>query len=345
MASVHSVASGSRSNGGSNKSTWHWQPPVPVEEVPVFVWPVRPVAVLKFLLGWAYLGSTIVPFCALSALSWFYLQPALERCKTLEFDWIVQMFARNMVLLVVIVTALHLYLHTFKRQGNDRKFDTRDFVTDDAKFFGHNQLVDNIFWTCASGVPLWTAYEVFYMWAYANEMLPVFLDWREHPALFFGWFLAIPFWSALHFYFTHRLLHWRPVYRLVHAVHHRNVNLGPWAGFSMHPIEHVIYLSTVLIHVLVLSHPLHVIFHLQWQAIGANTSHAGFEALTLRGKPVIYLTSYFHQMHHRYYDCNYGNPLIVGDKWFGSYHNGTAASWEAIKARRQQKSQAASRIA
>ena len=337
MAGVETADTQVPPQSGSRNSTWHYQPPVPVSEVPGFVWPFKPMALLRYLFSWGYVGSVVIPFGLLATLTWFYLQPALERCKTFELDWIAQMFGRNLLLLVVVVTALHLYLHTFKRQGDEKKFDTRPLGKNDPKFLGRNQVLDNVFWTCISGVPIWTAYEVFYMWGYANDLLPVFMDWREHPIWFVALFLIIPFWSALHFYFVHRLLHWRPLYRIAHAVHHRNVALCPWSGFSMHPIEHVLYLSTVLVHLVVLSHPLHVIFHCQWQAIGANTSHAGFEAITFRGKPVLYLTSYFHQMHHRYYDCNYGNPLMLWDKWLGSYHDGTPESWEEIKKQRREK--------
>jgi len=31
----------------------------------------------------------------------------------------------------------------------------------------------------------------------------------------------------------------------------------------------------------------------------------------------------FHYLHHRYFNCNYGNPAVPWDKWFGSFHDGT----------------------
>ncbi len=324
----------------SDAKSWHYTPTVPVKMVPVFDWPWKPVAALKFLLSWAFLGSTLMPYLLLSCLTWFYLQPALERCAELRWDWILEILARNYLLLIVIVGGLHLYLYTFKRQGDERRFDARGLVTDHRKFFTRDQVRDNMFWTLGSGVPLWTAYEVFFLWAYANNMLPFYLDWRAHPVLFIGTFVFIPFFSTLHFYFIHRLLHWRPLYRIAHSVHHRNDNLGPWSGFSMHPIEHIMYLSSVLLHVVLMSHPLHIIFHCQWNAIGANVTHAGFESLTFRGKPVFYLTSFFHQMHHRYYDCNYGNPFMPLDRLFGSFHDGTPEAWARIKQHRREKNAA-----
>ena len=46
--------------------------------------------------------------------------------------------------------------------------------TNDRKFFARNQVWDNMLWTCASGVTIWTAYEAGFMWAYANDLLPFY---------------------------------------------------------------------------------------------------------------------------------------------------------------------------
>ena len=167
---------------------------------------------------------------------------------------------------------------------------------------------DNIFWSCASGITIATAYEVFFMWGYANDLLPFYLDWKKHPTWFVLTLIAIPFWSSIHFYLIHRLLHWKPLYKLAHAVHHRNDNIGPWSGISMHPIEHVIYLSSILIHTVVASHPVHIFFHTSWNTIGAAASHTGFESITIRGKPVLLLGSFHHQLHHRFHNIDANNP-------------------------------------
>ena len=193
-----------------------------------------------------------------------------------------------------------------------------------------------MFWSLASGVTIWTAYEVLFFWAYANDVLPHYLEIRNHPVSFVLILILIPFWTSVHFHFIHRLLHWRPLFKIAHAVHHRNVNLGPWSGLSMHPIEHIIYLSSVLIHVVLPSHPIHIIFHNHWNTLGAASGHTGFESLTFRGKPIVYLTAFHHQLHHKYLDCNYGNLLVAVDKWFGCDHNGTRQATAEVR-RRQRK--------
>jgi len=320
-----------------NKSSWNYQPSLPIEGVPVFVWPPRPVAAIKYLLSRAYLFSVVLPFSLFALITWAYLQPAIVRCVTFEFSWIAQMYFRNLMLFVLIVGGLHLYFFTFKRQRKQLRFSSQELSCDDRKFFARDQVWDNIFWSCISGVTLWTGYEVFFMWSYANDLLPFYLDWREDPIWFVLIIFAIPFFDSAHFYFIHRLLHWKPLYRVAHAVHHRNVSTGPWSGFSMHPLEHLIYLSNVLIHVLFASHPIHIFFHLQWNAIGAGVSHTGYESLTVRGKPMFYLSPFHHQLHHRLYNCNYGNGLVPMDKLFGSDHDGTDEAWRVIRNSRRAK--------
>ena len=317
--------------------TWAWHPSLPLKEVPVFVWPPRPVSAMKYLASLAFLGSVVVPFGLLATLSWLYLQPPLERCAEIEASWILQMYARNLALMVMVAGALHIYFYTFGRQGADRKFDHRAPNTNSPRFFARNQVWDNMLWTCASGVTLWTVYEAGFMWAYANDLLPFYLRVEEHPAWFVLTLFMIPFWASLHFYFVHRLLHWPPLYRIAHALHHRNVNVGPWSGLSMHPVEHLLYLSSILIHVALASHPIHILFHMQWNTLGAATSHTGFESLTFRGRPILMLGSFHHQLHHRYYDCNYGNPYMPWDRWLGTDHDGTPQAMAALRRRRRDR--------
>ena len=45
-----------------------------------------------------------------------------------------------------------------------------------------SQLLDNLLWTCASGITVWTACEVGFMWMYANDLVPFYLDPAARPA-------------------------------------------------------------------------------------------------------------------------------------------------------------------
>lgn len=88
------------------------------------------------------------------------------------------------------------------------------------------------------------------------------LNVREHPVWFIASFPLIILWYSVHFYVVHRVLHSRALYRTVHAVRHRNVSIGPWSSNSIHPVEPVLYFSSLLIHLIVPSHSMHLFFHL-----------------------------------------------------------------------------------
>ena len=99
------------------------------------MFPPNPVKALKWLMSVRFLWSVQVPYTVLAVVTWFFLQPALERCVEFRADWILQMFVRNLGLMVLVAGGLHLYFYTFKRQGTRRKFDPRDLTRDPPQVF------------------------------------------------------------------------------------------------------------------------------------------------------------------------------------------------------------------
>ena len=70
----------------------------------------------------------------------------------------------------------------------------------------------------------------------------------------------VPLYREFHFYFAHRFIHikvyrsrniklhqnlLKAVYKYVHSLHHRNTDIEPFAGLSMHPVEHLYYYRLV----------------------------------------------------------------------------------------------------
>ena len=313
---------------------WNHIPQVPVGVSPMFALPPNFGAILRWTLRqWLVVTERSI-LVVISLLSWLFFQPSLEVTATLSADWIAALYIRNLLLMVAVAGGLHLYFYSRKTQGDALRFDKRD-LSDQKKIFSFkNQLADNMFWTLASGVTIWTLYEVLMFWAMGNGYAPV-LYWSDNPIWFILLFLLTPIWISFHFYWVHRWLHWPPLYRLAHALHHRNTNVGPWSGLSMHPVEHVIFFSSILIHFILPSSPVHILFHMQHQSLTAATSHTGYEAMLIKDKKHLALGTFHHQMHHRYFDCNYGNLEMPWDKWFGSFHDGTEESHDAFKQRRR----------
>ena len=191
-----------------------------------------------------------------------------------------------------------------------------------------------MFWTLASGVTQWSIFQCLVFWAMANGFAPAIL----FPDNIIWFFLMFPFlilWASFHFYWVHRALHWPPLYRIAHALHHRNINVGPWSGISMHPIEHLLFYTNFLIHFIIPSHPMHIMFHGYMQSIHPIFSHSGFEKLYVADKERANMGDFFHQLHHRYFECNYGTVEMPWDKWFGSFHDGSEKGTKETRERKK----------
>ena len=322
------------SAGAAAGAHWNYAPTLPLGTSPYFDWPPSPARIVRWIVrGWLPLSERlIILLLAMVSAAWFH--PALERCREFAPGWIAEIYLRNLVLMIAVAGGLHLYFYTWRRQGDERRYDARPLATGSRKFTFGSQVPDNVFWTLASGVTVWTAYEALMMWSLANGYAPALDmpgDWPWLVLLI----LLMPAWETFYFFLIHRLIHWRPLYQRIHALHHRNTNVGPWSGMSMHPLEHVIYLGTVLIHFVVPSTPLLIIFHLSYFTLSAATTHTGYQGIVIRGRLVLPLGTFHHQLHHRYYECNYGGMEIPWDKWTGSFHDGTAGSHRQFMDRRR----------
>ena len=245
-------------------------------------------------------------------------------------------YGRNLGLTFLVFGGLHLRFYMLKSQGTRYMLNRREPTATHRRFLFGNQVRENVFWTAVSGVGVWTAYEVVTLCAFANGYIPM-LSWEAHPIYFVLLLCAIPIIRDAYSYFVHRLLHYRFLYKSVHALHHKNVDIGPWSGMSMHPVEHVLYFGGVLLHWILLSHPLHAIFHVQQAGLAPALGHLGFHRLLTKGENEYSIGQrYFHYLHHRYFECNYGGDGTVPlDKWFGSWHDGTPESHEIMRARRK----------
>jgi sterol desaturase/sphingolipid hydroxylase (fatty acid hydroxylase superfamily) len=120
---------------------------------------------------------------------------------------------------------------------------------------------------------------------------------------------------------------------MVHSVHHRNPNPGPWSGMSMHPIEHLFYFSNVLLFFFIPAHPVHFLFISIADALAPAPGHTGFDTNLFRG----WLPGgdFYHFLHHRHVSCNYGTPTAPWDKFAGSLFDGMTDYREWKRSRRK----------
>ena len=314
-------------SAGESKS-WNWHPAIPIQTSPLFEFPPRPIAALKWFAS-AWLPITEFGIYLLLAIAiWLWFQPPLAETTHLEFAWVSAIWIRNFIMMTAIATILHLWLYSWRKQGDDTRFMRNAPTAKGNKFFGGHQLIDNIFWTLVSGVTIWTIYESIMWLAYAKGMAPM-IAFEEHPIWFVLLFPLIAIWQSFHFYCVHRLLHFKFMYERFHALHHRNITIGPWSGFSMHPVEHLLYLTSLFIFLIVPSHPLHMLFLAYWLSLATATSHSGYQELVV-GNYRTTIATFYHQLHHRYFTCNYGNVDMPLDRWFGSFNDGSTAETKRL---------------
>ena len=313
---------------------WNYHPELPLKDPSIFVWPPRPGFLAKwFARNWLTLSERVMMVLLAVAL-YLFAYPTLDAAKTFEFAWVFQVWLVNMGLMIFVAGGLHWYFYIRRGQDSLLKFDRREQGKNNSLWNFKDQVHDNMFWSLGSGVLQLTAFQVLVMWAMANGYAPS-IALAENPIWFILALILLPIWSAFHFYWVHRLLHVPFIYKHVHSLHHRNVNVGPWSGMSMHPVEHLLYHSTLLIHFIVPLHPIHLIFGVIYNGPGAAMTHTGYEDLLVKDKRRLALGTFYHQLHHRYYECNYGNQEMPWDRWFGTFHDGSDTATAETRARKK----------
>ena len=323
---------------GTEDARGYWKPIKSISYGPFFEWPPKPKPLFKWFFGFpGYLLPWNLLYALAAIIIWLYLTPPLEKMTTLKIDWIGFILLRNFILLIAITGSWHLWLYVWRKQDTKFKYN-RSWPNKKSKvFLFSNQTYDNMFWTLVSGVPIWTTYEVLLLWAYANGIAPM-INFNEHPIGFVALFFLIPFVHEVGFYFCHRALHWPPLYKIAHKVHHQNINPGPWSGISMHPLEHLMYFAIILLIFIFPTHPIHMINLASRLGLLAVVGHTGFDHIVVSKKTIVNTSYYAHYLHHKYFEVNYADGMVPLDKWFGSFHDGSTEGDEIMKARQKKRS-------
>jgi sterol desaturase/sphingolipid hydroxylase (fatty acid hydroxylase superfamily) len=158
---------------------------------------------------------------------------------------------------------------------------------------------------------------------------------------FFAAFLLMLIIHDTYFYWTHRLMHHRKLFKFFHLVHHQSTNPSPWAAYAFHPWEALlgsgifaVFLFTIPIHTLHL--PIFFLLSIIYNVYG----HIGYE-LYPKGFAKHWLgkwinTSVNHNQHHQYFRGNYGFYFLFWDRVMGTLRKDYEESFEEIKKRKSQ---------
>lgn len=147
---------------------------------------------------------------------------------------------------------------------------------------------------------------------------------NAYPAWWFG--LSVVVMLLLHdtfFYWTHRLMHWRKLYAVMHKVHHQSVHPTAFAAYSFHPTEALA--EALIVTVLIFILPVHPLAFLIFQTLSTAYNvygHCGREfyprsmATHRWGRWIN--TSTAHAAHHGKGRYNYGLYFLFWDRLMGT---------------------------
>lgn len=186
-----------------------------------------------------------------------------------------------------------------------------------------------VYWlTCVFVMKYWKTDEFVWNWQHVGQVLfnqllttPTFLfifdqfkDDKHISLLFNLWyFILCTGIQSLLFFFIHRFFHQhRWCWTNIHRIHHFYDYPPPWAAFYCHPIEHI-FLNLLPVFTGPCIFQLSESFTRFWTIVATINAVKAHSGTYLRPKQ-----PEFHDIHHRFYNTNYGVDDFC-DKWFGSF--------------------------
>jgi len=136
-----------------------------------------------------------------------------------------------------------------------------------------------------------------------------------------------------YFYWTHRWMHRRSVFRRVHLEHHRSHHPTPWAAFAFQPLESVVQGGIHLLLPLLL--PLHVSVlgaFILWTNFYGALLHSGCDVFFIRGPGASSWRAAWlngpveHEAHHNGCDGNFGLYFSFWDRLMGTHRSSPRAA-------------------
>jgi len=159
-----------------------------------------------------------------------------------------------------------------------------------------------------------------------------------------GW---LWFWASVivlivlqdtYFYFTHRAMHHRWLFRLVHRTHHVSTNPSPWTAYAFSPIEALVHAAFVpLLWMLLPLHQAAVFVFLGFMILRNVKGHLSMELFPsgFTRSPVFgwSTTTTHHALHHRHFKLNFGLYFTLWDRLLGTTHPEYHALYERVVSR------------
>lgn len=160
-------------------------------------------------------------------------------------------------------------------------------------------------------------------------LTPLPLSWWSGPLTLAASVLLYDAW----FFWVHRLLHWRPMFRF-HRLHHTSVSPTVWTNHHETVVEALLNQLYYFAIVFVLPIPWQMLVAQKvYDQISGMLGHAGYEhfASPAARRPWPLASTVFHDQHHGFFRYNFAHTFSFWDRWMGTLHptyDATVASFE-----------------
>jgi Delta7-sterol 5-desaturase len=242
------------------------------------------------------------------------------------FYYIWQIGSRYFIVAGIFFLLFYILLRPLKRA---RKIQQRFPKLDDyAREIGYSVITISIF----AFVPLLILH-----FPFISRHTYFYTRIEQHGWLYF--FLAFPIMFLVHdtyFYWMHRLMHHKKLFKTFHLVHHKSTNPSPWAAYAFHPLEAIVEAGIFPLFLFTMPiHSFHLFIFFFVMIVYNVYGHLGYE-LYPRGFNKHWLgkwinTSINHNQHHQHFKGNYGLYFTVWDRLMGTIRSDYDAQFERIK--------------
>jgi sterol desaturase/sphingolipid hydroxylase (fatty acid hydroxylase superfamily) len=180
-------------------------------------------------------------------------------------------------------------------------------------------------------------------WASKNGLTLVYEPINKHGyAYYFFSIILMIFMHDTYFYWTHRLMHWKPLFKWVHKTHHLSTNPTPFAAYAFHPVEALVEIGIIPLIVFTIPYHSSAVTIFSLYALLLNVmGHLGYELFPkgFASHKIFrwHNTSTHHNMHHRLVKCNYGLYFNFWDRVMKTNHPNYEKSFEDIVEKRERE--------
>ena len=142
-----------------------------------------------------------------------------------------------------------------------------------------------------------------------------------------------------YYYWMHRAMHHKLLFRFTHKVHHQSITPTPWAIYAFQPLEAIFtYFSFAFAIFVIPMHPYALGFYLVISLINNVGGHTGYEILpawAVKNK-VFRLSNVvtFHDQHHTEFNCNYGAYFNIWDRIMKTVHKDFEKKFYEVKSQK-----------